>query len=357
MKRNLSVLVVCVLLGAGTALAAPPRVLNLHPALRITDPPVLDGKLDDPCWRNLPQLTTWYNFYKMTPEPSSLRTILQVGYGPEGVYLGMQMFEEHMSSIKATITTRDASDLWTDDCAEIYLDHAGSAISFRKFVVNALATRHELYQMDPANVDTAWSPDGWRAATSRDDEAWYMELFFPWGNLGATASDGDLWRFAVCRFSWSSKRCSNTAPGARYANPERFGWLLFVRSAKMDYGAVAEMLKARVAGDWLLPLGDKALLKEGDSVQVTTMPELLASMKTRAQSQLAECRRLAGDHAETLKGCDEVAVGLGAMPDQVPDAAVFQVHVKTIQDVSRRLEDMKYSSLVRELLRKVKERP
>jgi hypothetical protein len=327
-----------------------PPVLTLHVVQYVEKAPVVDGKLDDPCWQTLPQVTTFYKFLVMEATPTPLKTAFQLGCDDKGVYLAIRMFEKDMSRLKATMTQRDDHNLWQDDCAEVYFDPSATAIGFRKFVVNALATKEDLYRMDPANVDPAWSPDGWQAAVSRDEQSWTIETFLPWGDLGKTARDGDLWRFAICRFSWSTGALASSAVGAQYAHPERFGWLLFLRSQVKDVNALARELQERVPEDWLLPLQDKAIQKVGGKASVTTMPALLGDLRKQAQNQGEECRKAVAGDATAAKSADDLAQQLSGVVVETQDPVVFQQSVAAIGGLGQQIEDLKYSFLLKQLI-------
>jgi len=233
---------------------ASPPVLTLYQVPFVEHAPVLDGKLDDACWQSVPQNTTLYKYNVMEPIPTPLKTTIQCCYDDKGLYLALRMFEKDMSKIRATITQRDDQSLWTDDCAEIYFDPNAMAIGFRKFMVNSIGTKSTLYRIDGANIDFSWSPDGWLAVPGKDANGWYMELFFPWSDLGRTPKDGDLWRFCLCRYSWSSSALATTSVGGSFTAPQYFGWLLFTRHPTADVNALAQQLGQRVPSDWLLPV-------------------------------------------------------------------------------------------------------
>jgi len=350
--KQLGSTIVFLLVFASLAIRAalPPPVLTLHIAQQVSQAPKLDGRLDDPCWQVLPKTSTFYKFLVMTPTPTPLKTVFQLGYDDKGVYLGVRMYEKDMSKIRATITQRKDSSLWTDDSAEIYFDFSATSISFRKFVVNALGTRDEMYQMDPANADCAWCRDGWQAFAVREADSWTIEAFFPWADLGQSARDGDLWRFAICRFSWSSGQLASSAVGAAYSAPERYGWLLFMKESSADLQALAGQLQKRIPEDWLLPMGDQAIEKIGDNVRVIRMSDLLGGLVRQAQTQLDDCRRLTAGQSELAKTCDDVAAQLARIPAATNDAVTFQEAVGQLGKLLRTLEDLRYTGMLRQLL-------
>ena len=347
--NKIIILVLSVLIAGSGAFALPPA-LTLDIAAHVAKPPVLDGKLDDPCWQTLPKNSTFYKFMAQIPTPTPLETERQLGFDSRGLYLGLRLAEKNIGKIKAFITQRDDPELWRDDCVEIYFDHEGASISYRKFIVNSLGTRTDLYQMDPANIDTTWSPDGWQVRTSRDDQAWYIEAFFPWDNLGAAAKDGALWRFALCRFSWSSGNLATSAVGAMYSMPNRFGWLVFLDAVPDNPDRLADTLAAGIPGDWIWFARGQSIIKTGNHAQAMPASALLIEQRDRLRAVAAECAAL--EKIMPPRGsntCAALSARLDAVPVRVADGVAFQQSVQALQELDRAFEDIKYTGLLVEL--------
>lgn len=352
MNRRQAYSIVAILaIAMSQSVGAVPPVLTLHIVQALNQAPVLDGKLDDACWQQVPRNSTFYQYWTPSATPTPSRTSFQMGYDMKGLYLGITLCETNMAGIKASVMQRDDPNLWTDDSVELYFDSDAMSRGYRNFSVNALGTKSDRLRMDAANSDQAWSPDGWQVATSRDDGAWYIEVFFPWDNLGKAAKDGDLWRFCMARFSWSSGALSASSVGGNYNAPERFGWLLFLNARGNDSNALAKELGARVPGDWLLPLQDKAVEKVQGKVCVTSMPDVLRSLRQQADVQLAECRKVVAADAEGVKASDQIATDLVAVNLDTRDVVVFQQSVGTLTKLGAQMEDARYAVLLRRLYR------
>jgi hypothetical protein len=346
--HNTVLLVLALFLALGGAGAAP--VLTLHTASPIAAP-ILDGKLDDACWGALPRVTTFYNFWSNEPRPAASKTDFQLGYTDKGIFVAIRFYEPNMDKLKAAITQRGDGNLWMDDCAEIYIDPAGTAVGFRKFIINSLGTQAGLLQLDGANVDGTWNPDGWLVATSKDGVGWYAELFFPYSILGRTPKAGDLWRFAICRFAYTGRGLfANSAPGARFFNPRAFGWLYFLAGTQADPLALGNELKSRIEGDWLLPAGEKAIAKEGTTVKLVTLAAPVVAGKKEVEAALAECRKLTPPGGDTVK-LDELAAKIQALPVTVTDPAEFGNAMLQLAELKQQLEDFLYVLHRDELIR------
>ena len=336
------------LLPLGRLQAAP--VLTLHTAAPIAAP-VLDGKLDDACWQELPRVTTFYSFFASSPTPAGSKTDFQIGYADKGIYLAIRFYEPNMDKLKAAITQRGDGNLWTDDSAEIYFDPAGTAVGFRKFIINSLGTQAGLFQLDGANVDSTWNPDGWEVAVSKDAAGWYAELFFPYSVLGRAPKPGDLWRFALCRFAYTGKGLFGTsAPGAKFFNPGAFGWLYFAADKQSDPAALGNELKTRIEGDWILPAGEKAISKEGNAVKLVNLADPVVKGRKEAEATLAECRKQTSPEGDAAK-LDEAAAKITALPATVTDPAEFGSAMLQLTTLKQQLEDYLYALRRDELIR------
>lgn len=348
--------VVLLLLVAAAASAGIPPVLTLHLAPYVDKTPVIDGKLDDAIWQTAPLNTTFYKYWTVDPVASPLKTAFQLAYDDKRIYLASRMYEQDAAKIKATVTQRSDPRLWEDDCAEIYFDPAGSGTGYRKFTINALNTIDTAYRMDAANYDDTWAPEGWESGTSRDEQGWYFEMAIPWSVLVREAKDGDLWRFCLVRFSWSSGGWSNaglvtSALGGNYNNPDRFGWILFMRNlAGADTNALAKQLETRVPGDWMVALPDSVVLKQDGKVSVTNMNALLAATRQQVAAELEANRKLVWQDEVGLKGCDQVQEELDKVATEVADPIGLQLAVGTLTKLSNQLEDIKYTHMLTELL-------
>ena len=328
------------------------EVLSLQTATPVTTPPVLDGKLDDSAWKEIPKVGTFYAFFSGVPRPAASKTDYQIGYDKTGVYLAIRFHDPQMDKIKASITTRGDGALWTDDSAEVYLDPDGAGIGFRKFMVNSLGTQSGALQLDAANVDQTWNPDGWKVATGKDAEGWTAEFFFPTSVLGRTAEPGDLWRYAITRFAYAGKGLhAASSPGAKFFNPENFGWLYFLKSAKPDALALGIEIKSRMPGDWILPLGAEAVAKQGDKIEVVKLSEPVDTGKAKAVVALAECRKLPAS-AEVAATLDGIVEKLAAIPEGVTDPADFANAMLDLAAVDKSIEDYAFSQKLKALVEK-----
>ena len=342
-------------IAAAANLTAAERVVTVHLAAPVANAPVIDGKLDEACWKTLPKTTTMYYFWSPAPSPAGSRTEFQLGYDKAGIYLGVRLWEDSMSTIKASITGRGDGNLWQDDCCETYFDPTAAAVGYRKFIFNSLSAQSGVLQMDGANVDNSWNPDGWKVATTKDDKGWTAELFYPYKDLDKIAVPGALWRFAMTRFGYSKTGSfATSAPGAKYDSPGAFGWLYFLATAEAEPLKLGRELSATISGDWLLPVGSSAIACRAGQVTVVPLADPVIAGRTQVQAGLKSVRSLpgAGDDAVVTE-LKAISDTLATIPTAVSDAAVFSKAVLDANNLFQRLENVAYSLKLDELLRSV----
>lgn len=208
-----------------TASGRPQRVphADVSPVLK---PPVIDGRLDDSCWRSAPRLSGFVTVEKTWPQE---QTTAYVTCDRKKLYLAVVCRERQPSKIKAAKQQHDA-DIWADDCIEIFLspDHDGD--TYYHFIVNSRGTAYEACNKAGADVcDPAWNPVC-EVAASVGDESWQVELAIPFKSLGVTVPKSEaIWGFNVSRERWVSGEgeFSSWAMTRKFDDPSAFGEIRF----------------------------------------------------------------------------------------------------------------------------------
>jgi hypothetical protein len=206
-----------ILIISGTVSGGNMKTLSFYIVNHVKKSPVIDGKLSDEAWRSAPVYNRYYEYFKSNPKAALTKTEFKMLYDDSGVYLGVINYDKNLDKLKANYTVRDAAALWTDDCNEIYFDPYGDGVGYSKFVVNSIATVSDMRRIDAAVSLNEWSGTGWIAKTSQTEDAWIIEAFFPWEDLGGKAEDGKLWRFCDVRYAFTSGKFIGSTSRKRYA--------------------------------------------------------------------------------------------------------------------------------------------
>ena len=183
-------------MAAGPLGAAPLQRLALHVAVKADRTPVVDGRLDEACWKAAPAFTQYIRGYGKNYQDTSIRVV----WTDAGITFGIVNSEKHLSRLKVSVRSRDGGYVWADDSAEIYLDPTATGYTVFKFDVNCIGTIGDFWQVDPGFTDVSWSASSAKAGCARTADAWTIEFFVSWADLKKTAHPGDVWMMMHQRF-------------------------------------------------------------------------------------------------------------------------------------------------------------
>lgn len=218
---------------------------------RISEPPKIDGALDDASWRGAATVKLDWRFHPrhmpafvaLTP---TVRTSAKLLWDDRYLYVG---FECEDADAWATYTKRDAY-LWEEEVVEVYLDPPGKGKHYKEFEVNPLGALIDLdipaaVNGSPGDVPShlRWNSEGIRWAAkvqgttdnrSDKDKGWTVEMAIPLGEClfaGDKVFIGDRWRAQFYRIERAKGSTNETAefqawsPTDTFHRPERFGIL------------------------------------------------------------------------------------------------------------------------------------
>lgn len=141
---------------------------------RLSQAPVIDGKLDDSCWQSQPNMTGFREL--AVDQPSSEKTQAWVAYDDTAIYLAVRAYDNDMSRVRRLLS--DPKSAWTADNIEILIDTNNDRNSYHHFVVNPVNLRWYRYNRAPRK-GTRWQSD-WTSATSMNDDSWTAEIRIPY---------------------------------------------------------------------------------------------------------------------------------------------------------------------------------
>jgi hypothetical protein len=161
-------------------------------ALRVSAPPVLDGRLDDAAWQSAPVATDFVQRSPDPGQPSVQRTEARVTYDNDAIYVAIRAFDTAPDSIASQLARRDAASIfsdWVDVIIDSFLDRR----SAYRFSVNPHGVKRDSYYFNDGQEDLGWDAV-WEVATRIDEHGWTAEFRIPLSQLRfATASDEQTW--------------------------------------------------------------------------------------------------------------------------------------------------------------------
>jgi hypothetical protein len=152
---------------------------DLFRPLRTDSPPVIDGRLDDPVWRNTPPLAGFKTFIPDFDREPSQKTVAYMAYDAENLYFAFKCYDREPDKIKAAVASRDT--IRTDDFICINLDSFNDQQSLYAFYVNPLGIQTDsrfASGKEDFSVDFVW----WSAGRI-DADGYSVELRVPFKSI------------------------------------------------------------------------------------------------------------------------------------------------------------------------------
>ncbi len=165
-------------------------------AKRVSNSVSLDGKLDDPAWREAPVITLTQQAPR-PGEPTSYATEVRVLVSADAIYFGFKCHDPHPEAI-AIHTMRRDGDQSGDDTVALVLDTYGDHRTGYYFQINAAGARVDGLISTPESASLDW--DGiWDARTARTPDGWSAVIVIPSRTL-SFARGLDKWGLNVQRY-------------------------------------------------------------------------------------------------------------------------------------------------------------
>lgn len=231
-----------------------------------TEPPQIDGRLDEPAWQNVPWTDSFVDIEgDLQPNPR-FETRAAIMWDESYLYFAARMEEPH---VWGTLTEKN-SVIFQDNDFEIFIDPDGDHHNYYEFEVNALNTIWELTMekpyrdggpaVSPTNIEgllSAVHVEGTLNDPRDRDTGWSVEVAIPWAGLARYSprpvppQDGERWRMNFSRVAWKHETDDNSyrkVPDTPENNwvwspqgvvdmhrPERWGYVQFSRNRETPF--------------------------------------------------------------------------------------------------------------------------
>lgn len=161
-------------------------------AVRVSEAPKIDGKLDDLVWEKAHIARDFVMFDPGSgdAEPKDQKTEVRIIYDDEAMYIGAAMYDSNPENILRQFTERD--NFGTSDIIGLSLNPINDGQNEFWFIVSAAATQMDA-QISPSNgEDFSWS-EVWFSEISFDDKGWYAEMKIPYSALRFSKDNLQTW--------------------------------------------------------------------------------------------------------------------------------------------------------------------
>ena len=263
---------------ANEALFTTPRQ---YTALFTTNPPIIDGKIEDRAWQN----AAWTEKFKDIegdgkPAPT-WNTRAKMTWTSEGLFIAAELLEPH---VWAYLNNHDDIVFYDNDF-EVFIDPDNDTHRYYEIEINAVNTIFDLFMPKPYRNSSgamfAYDTPGMKTAINIQgtlnnpndiDKGWTVEMFIPFmavtmGNVAKIPADGEFWRINFSRVEWDVEVKDGKYVKLKGANgrnlpehnwvwspqgvinmhyPERWGYLFF---SKPESG--------KAPADYSVPYGEK----------------------------------------------------------------------------------------------------
>lgn len=165
-------------------------------AVRTDQPPILDGRDDDPVWRSIVPTGGFRQFDPTEDGPPTFETEFRAAYDDHNFYVFVRAYDPHPDSIRALLSRRDVKT--NSDAIGVIIDGFHDRRNANEFIVNAAGVKRDGAFYNDVTEDLSW--DGvWDVAVQVDDKGWTAEFRIPFSQLRFAASGDNTFGFAVLR--------------------------------------------------------------------------------------------------------------------------------------------------------------
>jgi hypothetical protein len=175
---------------------APGPTVPRLPAMRATQAPTIDGKLDDAVWQAAPAEQRFVQKSPRDGGPPSEGTVMRVLYDDDALYVAFDCVQQR-APVVARLARRDHPV--ESDFVAISIDTRRDGTSAFEFSVNAAGAVSDGIRFDDTKLSTDWD-EVWEARTGRTERGWSAELRIPLRILRFDVLEDQEWGFQARRY-------------------------------------------------------------------------------------------------------------------------------------------------------------
>lgn len=157
-------------------------------AVRVTTPPIIDGRLDDEAWRHAPVNSEFTDI--LDEAPAEDRTEVRLVYDDAYIYVAAVMYQAR-ETINAVRRKYDRLQLRFEDYFQVNLDTFHDHGRAYIFLVSPLGVRWDSRD-GLFDRNASWDAD-WRAETAIEDDRWIVEMAIPIGVMHHNRAPDQTW--------------------------------------------------------------------------------------------------------------------------------------------------------------------
>ncbi|WP_421919835.1 DUF5916 domain-containing protein [Marinifilum sp.] len=182
-----------------TIMALPGYSVNLKKkeirSVRVTNRPIIDGKLDDEIWKGVPVATDFVQHEPDNGGPTNYKTEVKFAYTDDALFVGVMMYDSDPDSIFNELSKRD--ELNNADFILVLIDPFNNGLDAFEFAITPAGVQWDAKVVNNQE-DSSW--DGvWKSATTINGTGWSAEFEIPYSALRFPKKDVQVWGLNVIR--------------------------------------------------------------------------------------------------------------------------------------------------------------
>ncbi len=183
-----------------------------------TAKPIIDGKLDDECWKTGEWAGDFTQLMPVQGGKPSQPTEVKILYDDKNIYVAIRAYDSEPSKIHKFAAMRD--DIIGDMVGVNFDSYHDHRTGF-EFDLSAYGQKVDLVLTNPMTWDVNWNPV-WSGKVGMEDSAWVAEMEIPLSQLRYSKNEQQTWGLHVWRWinrlqeesDWEIN--SLTGPGVMY---------------------------------------------------------------------------------------------------------------------------------------------
>jgi hypothetical protein len=202
----------------GTKSNSPVKQPTYTTSRLVTEKPVIDGKLDDACWKHGTWAGDYTQFIPNEGARPTFPTELNIQYDDKNLYIAFRAHDGEPGKIHKLAGVRDEI---VGDMVGVTLDSYRDYRTGFEFTITAWGQKVDLVLFNPMNWDFNWNAV-WKGKVGMEDSAWVAELEVPLSQLRYSGQKEQVWGMHTWRWisrlqeesNWEKQ--SKTGPGMLY---------------------------------------------------------------------------------------------------------------------------------------------
>ena len=204
-QHSFSIFIFCLLLALTSF--AQENGENYHIKIpEFTNPPKIDGILENPIWEKGAVLNTFTQYEPQEGASPSEKTVVYIGYDKKNLYIAFHCYDSNPKGIRACLTQRDS--VFGDDDVTIYLDTFNDKKRAFVFQVNPFGIQVDGVYTEVRRrgrgrggffgFDRNWDTF-FLSNAKRDDTGYTVELAIPFKSLRFPNTETQQWGLQIMR--------------------------------------------------------------------------------------------------------------------------------------------------------------